>query len=189
MSNKRTLAVLVENKPGVLDRVSSMFRRRGFNIDSLTVGRTENSELSRMTIVVDGCSKRLESQLRKLINVVSIDDVTSKPNVTRDLALIKVKVNSDTRSEVLQLCEVFRANVVDAATESMIVEVTGAEDKIWAFLENLEPFGILEVVRTGVVAMARGNRAVSTKEYKPRPYRNGSTPQPVFATSNGPFVV
>lgn len=189
MSNKRTLAVLVENKPGVLDRVSSMFRRRGFNIDSLTVGRTENSGLSRMTIVVDGCSKRLESQLRKLINVVSIDDVTDSPNLTRDLALIKVKVDEETRSQVFQICDVFRGNVVDACPESVIVELTGAESKIWAFAEMLKPFGILEMVRTGVVAMCRGTRAVSTSSYKPRPYKNGKTPQPVFATSNGPFVV
>jgi acetolactate synthase I/III small subunit len=186
---KRTLAVLVENKPGVLDRVSSLFRRRGFNIDSLTVGRTENSELSRMTIVVDGCSKRLESQLRKLINVVSIDDVTDVPNLSRDLALIKVSVNARTRAEVLQMCDIFRANVVDASPESLVLEITGNEDKIWALVEMLGPFGILEMVRTGVVAMSRGSRAVSTSEYRPRPYKNGKTPQPVLATSNGRFVV
>lgn len=189
MSNKRTLAVLVENKPGVLDRVSSMFRRRGFNIDSLTVGRTENSELSRMTIVVDGCSKRLEAQLRKLINVVSIDDVTDVPNLSRDMALIKVSVDDESRSQVLQICNVFRGNVVDACPQSVILEMTGAEDKIWAFIQMLQPFGIIEMVRTGVVAMCRGARAVSTDSYRPRPYKNGKTPQPVFATSNGPFVV
>ena len=189
MSQKRTLAVLVENKPGVLDRVSSLFRRRGFNIDSLTVGRTENSELSRMTIVVEGCSKRVESQLRKLINVVSIEDVTDIPNLSRDLALVKVKVDADTRSEVLQMCEIFRANVVDVNPESLILEITGTEDKIWALVEMLQPFGILEMVRTGVVAMARGTRAVSTQDYKPRPYRNGKTPQPFMATTNGKFVV
>ena len=133
--SKRTLAVLVENKPGVLDRVSSLFRRRGFNIDSLTVGRTENSELSRMTIVVDGCSKRVETQLRKLINVVSIEDVTDVPNLSRDLALIKVGVDADTRPEVLQMCEIFRANVIDVNPDSLILEITGTEDKIWALVQ------------------------------------------------------
>lgn len=189
MSQKRTLAVLVENKPGVLDRVSSLFRRRSFNIDSLTVGRTESSELSRMTIVVEGCSKKVESQLRKLINVVSIEDVTDVPNLTRDLALVKVKVDNDTRPQVLQMCEIFRANVVDVNPESIILEITGTEDKIWALVEMLHPFGILEMVRTGVVAMARGSKAISTQDYRPRPYRNGNTPQPYLATSNGKFVV
>lgn len=187
--SKRTLAVLVENKPGVLDRVSSLFRRRGFNIDSLTVGRTENSELSRMTIVVDGCSKRVETQLRKLINVVSIEDVTDVPNLSRDLALIKVGVDADTRPEVLQMCEIFRANVIDVNPDSLILEITGTEDKIWALVQMLQPFGIMEMVRTGVVAMARGSRAVSTKEYQPRPYKNGKTPKPYAATKNGKFVV
>ena len=186
---KRTLAVLVENKPGVLDRVSSMFRRRSFNIDSLTVGRTENSELSRMTIVVDGCSKPVENQLRKLINVVSVEDITDLPNLSRDLALIKVKVDSETRAEVLKMCEIFRANVVDIGPETLILEITGTEDKIWALVEMLHPFGILEMVRTGVVAMSRGTNVVSTADYQPRPYRNGKTPQPVAATSNMKYVV
>lgn len=186
---KRTLVVLVENKPGVLNRVSSLFRRRSFNIDSLTVGRTENSELSRMTIVVDGCSRMVETQLRKLINVVSIDDVTDKPSLSRDLALIKVKVNAQTRAEVLQMCDIFRANVVDAGTDTLVLEVTGTEDKVWALVEMLQPFGILEMVRTGVVAMTRGGRTTSTSDYEPRPYRNGKTPKPMFATTNGPFVV
>ena len=167
----KTLVVLVENKPGVLNRVVSLIRKRGFNIDSLTVGRTENSELSRMTITVDGCPNRVATQLRKLINVVSIQDVTEVPNLRRDLALIKVRITPNTRAEVLRVADIFRANVVDAGTEM------------------LEPFGILEMVRTGVVAMTRGSAAVSTQEYKPRPYKNGNTPQPKLTTTNGPFVV
>ena len=185
----KTLVVLVENKPGVLNRVVSLIRKRGFNIDSHTVGRTENSELSRMTITVDGCPNRVATQLRKLINVVSIQDVTEVPNLRRDLALIKVKITPNTRAEILRVADIFRANVVDAGTESLIFEVTGAEDKIQAITEMLEPFGILEMVRTGVVAMTRGSAAVSTQEYKPRPYKNGNTPQPKLTTTNGPFVV
>jgi acetolactate synthase I/III small subunit len=185
----KTLVALVENKPGVLNRVVSLIRRRGFNIDSLTVGRTENSALSRMTIVVDGCPYRARTQLEKLINVVSIEDVTDVPNLRRDLALIKVKITSQNRAEVLQVGDIFRANVVDAGNESLIFEVTGAEDKIQAITEMLEPFGILEMVRTGIVAMSRGTRALSTGEYKPRPYKNGKTPQPELSKSNGPFVV
>ncbi len=184
---KRTLVALVENKPGVLNRVASLFRRRSFNIDSLTVGRTEHKALSRMTIVVDGCGEKVKTQLRKLINVVSVEELSDGPTLARDLALIKVKVDAVTRPEVMQMCDIFRANVVDAGTESLILEVTGNQDKIWALVEMLRPFGILEMVRTGVVAMRRGPKALSTNGYTPRPYRNGKTAEHI--ENSNEFVV
>ena len=159
--NKHTLVALVENKPGVLNRVASLFRRRNFNIDSLTVGRTEDDDVSRMTIVLDSTATeawRVEENLYKLVNVIQVDDVTSKPAVSRDLALIKVAVNSQTRQEVMQLCEIFRAKIIDASSETVIVEITGTEDKISGLVDVLKPFGIVEMVRTGVVAMARRER-------------------------------
>jgi acetolactate synthase-1/3 small subunit len=156
-----TLVVYVENKPGVLNRVASLFRRRAFNIESLTVGHTDKPGLSRMTIVVDTDefgAKRLEANLYKLVNVVRVDNITSVASVLRDLALIKVSAPPEERSHVLQLANVFRARVVDVASDSMVLEITGAEDKIEGLLEVLRPIGILEMVRTGRVAMARGSR-------------------------------
>ncbi|MGE0406629.1 MAG: acetolactate synthase small subunit [Candidatus Korobacteraceae bacterium] len=159
-----TLVVYVENKPGVLNRVASLFRRRAFNIESLTVGHTEKPGLSRMTIVVNTTdefgAKRLEANLYKLVNVVRVDNITSAPSVDRDLALIKVSAPPEERSHVLQLANVFRARVVDVAPDSMILEITGAEDKIEGLLEVLRPIGILEMVRTGRVAMARGSKSL-----------------------------
>ena len=153
---KQTLVALVENKPGVLNRVASLFRRRNFNIDSLTVGRTENPAISRMTIVVDANADQVQSQLYKLVNVIQVQNVTEVPDVSRDLALIKVRVDGQTRGEVVQLCEIFRARIVDATPEAVIVEVTGDENKISSMVELLRPIGILEMVRTGQVAMMRG---------------------------------
>jgi acetolactate synthase-1/3 small subunit len=159
---QHTLIALVEDKPGVLNRVASLFRRRNFNIASLNVGRTENAKLSRMTIVVDeeGSSpmdaRRVEANLYKLINVVDVQDVTNQPAVFRDLALIKVKANPTQRSEVANLVSIFRANIIDVAPDSVIVEITGTEDKIESLVELLRPLGILEMVRTGQVAMTRG---------------------------------
>ncbi len=170
---KRTLVALVENKPGVLNRVVSLFRRRNFNIDSLTVGRTENPAISRMTIVVDADAEKIRTQLYKLINVIQVQDVTEIPDVSRDLALIKVRVNSQTRGEVVQLCDIFRAHIVDATTDAVIVEVTGDEDKITSMTELLRPIGILEMVRTGMVTMTRGEHVLSLSGYKPRPGGNG----------------
>jgi len=158
---KHTLVALVENKPGVLNRVASLFRRRNFNIESLTVGHTETEGISRMTIVVE-TGKRgaylVEQNLHKLVNVISVQNVTEEPTVTRDLALIKVRTDPETRSEVMQLAGIFRAHIVDAAPASVIIEVTGTEDKIDSLAELLRPFGILEMVRTGRVAMVRGAR-------------------------------
>jgi acetolactate synthase I/III small subunit len=170
---KQTLVALVENKPGVLNRVASLFRRRNFNIDSLTVGRTESPHFSRMTIVVDAEAEQVQKQLYKLINVIQVEEVTQIPNISRDLALIKVRVNSETRGEVMQLCEIFRARIVDAGHDTVIVEITGDEEKITSMVDLLEPIGIMEMVRTGVVTMTRGDRVLSPNGYEARA-ANGS---------------
>jgi len=155
-----TFITLVENKPGVLNRVASLFRRRNFNIESLAVGRTERPEVSRMTIVVechdDVDAHKIEANLYKLVNVIDVQDVTQQPSVARDLALIKVKTGPEQRAEVNNLAEIFRAHIVDVATDSVIVEVTGTEEKIEGMIELLRPIGIMEMVRTGQVAMTRG---------------------------------
>src|SRR5947208_6065244 len=160
-----TFVVYVENKPGVLTRVASLFRRRAFNIDSLTVGRTEKPDLSRMTIVVDADedqARRIVANIYKLVNVLLVDDITTEPAIVRDLALIKVGAKHEARSHVLELASVFRARVVDVAPESLTIEITGAEDKIDGLLEVLRPYGLLEVVRTGQVAMRRGKSSTIT---------------------------
>jgi acetolactate synthase-1/3 small subunit len=156
-----TFIALVENKPGVLNRVASLFRRRNFNIESLAVGRTENPVISRMTIVVD-CpngdvdAHRIEANLYKLVNVIDVQDVTHQPAVTRDLALIKVKAGPEMRAEINGLASIFRAHIVDVASDSLIVEITGTEDKIEGMIELLRPVGVIEMVRTGQVSMTRG---------------------------------
>lgn len=157
---QHTLIALVENKPGVLNRIASLFRRRNFNIESLNVGRTERDDISRMTIVVDSeavDAYKLEANLYKLVNVIDVQDLTHQPAVVRDLALIKVKAQPQQRAEVANLAAIFRAHIVDVAPESVIVEITGTEDKIEGLIELLRPIGILEMVRTGQVAMMRGN--------------------------------
>ncbi len=158
------LVAYVEDKPGVLNRVSSLFRRRAFNIESLTVGHTEQLGVSRMTIVVDADEmeiRRIEANLYKLVNVLRVENVSSTPAVTRDLALIKVAADINTRAQVMQLVDVFRARIVDVANESLVVEITGTEDKIEGLIEVLRPLGIIEMVRTGIVAMTRGSTTVS----------------------------
>ena len=157
-----TFVVYVENKPGVLTRVASLFRRRAFNIDSLTVGRTEKPEVSRMTITVDADhdqARRIEASLYKLVNVLLVDNITHEAAIVRDLAMIKVAATHEARSHVLELASVFRARVVDVAPESLTIEITGGEDKIDGLLEVLRPYGVLEMVRTGIVAMRRGNKS------------------------------
>ncbi len=157
---QHTLIAKVENKPGVLNRVASLFRRRNFNIESLNVGQTENPDISRMTIVVESKStdaKIVEANLYKLVNVIDVQDLTNQPTVTRDLALIKVKVDAIKRVEVVNLANIFRAKIVDVASDSVIVEIAGTEEKIEGLVELLSPFGILEMVRTGQVAMLRGD--------------------------------
>lgn len=160
MQTKQTLVALVENKPGVLNRVASLFRRRNFNIDSLTVGRTHSVDVSRMTIVVDQGAEQVARHLYKLVNVIQVENISAVPNVSRDLALIKVRVNAETRGQVIQLCDIFRAHIVDTSSQALIVEVTGDEEKITSMVEMLRPLGIMEMVRTGVVAMARGDEVL-----------------------------
>lgn len=172
-----TLVVYVENKPGVLSRVVSLFRRRNFNIDSLTVGRTEKPDVSRMTIVVEGDAdqvRRIEANVYKLVNVLLVDDITNKPSLIRDLALIKVNAPQQTRSQILDIAQVFKARVLDIALESITMEMTGGEEKVDRLLEILTPFGLLEVVRTGVVAMRRGATSAvpaSQQQSAPAPAR------------------
>ncbi|AGF96095.1 acetolactate synthase small subunit [Methanosarcina mazei] len=160
---KHTLAVLVENKSGVLSRVASLFSRRGYNIDSLAVGVTEDPDISRITIVVHGDDHVLEQvtkQLNKLIDVIKVSDIGSDDAVERELALIKVSADVDTRSEIMQIANIFRARIVDVAPKSMTVEVTGDENKIQAIEKLLRQFGIKEMVRTGKIAMVRGPKKV-----------------------------
>lgn len=160
----RTFAVLVEDLPGVLNRVASLFRRRGFNIVSLAVGRTHERGVSRMTIVVEGddrVSRLVEANLYKLVNVLHVDDITHKRSVHRDLALIRVKVDALRRAEVMQMCEVFRARVVDVSAESLMIEVTGNQEKIDGLVHLLRPFGIDEMVQTGAIAMTRGTETAT----------------------------
>jgi acetolactate synthase-1/3 small subunit len=157
---EHTLVALVEDKPGVLNRISSLFRRRAYNIDTLTVGQTEKPGISRMTIVVQGEDNQIErlmAYLYKLVNVIQVEDISQTPNVTRDLAMIKVRATPDNRTHIMQTVDVFRARIVDVSNDSFIVEVTGDEEKINGLLEVLKPFGIVEMVRTGTVSMARGS--------------------------------
>ncbi len=161
---KRIFVVYVEDKPGVLNRVASLFRRRAYNIDSLSVGHTEQVGISRMTIVMeadDTVARLVEANLYKLVNVLRVEDVTRSPSVSRDLALIKVQADASKRAEVLQVIEVFRARVVDVTPGALITEITGTEDKIDGLLDVLRPFGIIEMARTGTVAMSRGAEAPS----------------------------
>jgi len=159
MEEKHTLVALVEDKPGVLSRVASLFRRRGFNIESIAVGPAETPLHSRMTIVVCGDEARVEQvrkQLEKLIEVVKVTDISGDSVIARELALIRVRTTPATRSEIIQLVDIFRASIVDVAADSMVVEVTGDEDKINSLLNLLKSFGIREVARTGRLAMVRG---------------------------------
>ena len=156
---KHTLVALVEDKPGVLTRMASLFRRRGFNIDSIAVGHSEIPNLSRMTIVVNGSANMLEQvrkQLGKVVNVVKVADVTEAKITVRELALIKVRATSTTRSEVIEIADIFRANIVDVALDSLTVEITGDEEKVDSLLSLLRSFGIKEIARTGPIAMPRG---------------------------------
>jgi acetolactate synthase-1/3 small subunit len=158
-TEQHTLVALVEDKPGVLTKVASMFRRRGFNIASLAVGNSEQPGLSRMTFVVNGDEHtvgQVVKQLDKLIDVIEVADITSERIVTRELALLKVKTTPMNRGEIIQIVNLFRANIIDVGSESMVVEITGEEDKINALHDLLAPFGIIEMLRTGLVAMVRG---------------------------------
>ncbi|HWL35165.1 MAG TPA: acetolactate synthase small subunit [Frankiaceae bacterium] len=161
-----TLSVLVENKPGVLARVAGLFSRRGFNIDSLAVGPTEHPEISRMTIVVSVDDLPLEQvtkQLNKLVNVLKIVELEPALSVQRELLLLKVRADVQTRSHVLETVQLFRAKVVDVATDTVTVEATGTADKLDALIRVLEPFGIRELVQSGMVAVARGSRSMTDR--------------------------
>ena len=160
-----TLSVLVEDKPGVLARVASLFSRRGYNIQSLAVGATEQKNMSRMTIVVSVDESPLEQitkQLNKLINVIKIVEQDDDNSVARELALIKVRADAGTRSQVIEAVNLFRAKVVDVSTESLTIEATGTPAKLEAFLRVLEPYGIRELVQSGVVSLSRGPRGIGT---------------------------
>ncbi|MFH1003239.1 MAG: acetolactate synthase small subunit [Chloroflexota bacterium] len=168
-ATKHTIIAVVEDKPGVLNRMASLFRRRGFNIDSIAVGPTDLPHLSRMTIVLEGAASVVEQvrkQLDKVVDVVKVVDLGGENVVTRELALIKVKATSATRSEIIELVDIFRAGIVDVAADSVTVEVTGDEEKIGSLLGLLRGFGIKEVARTGRVAIARGNSGMVIREEK-----------------------
>lgn len=157
--NLRTFVAYVEDKPGVLNRIASLFRRRNYNIVSLNVGRTHEPGVSRMTFQIEAqedAAPRIEANLYKMVNVLSIEDITNVQRVVRDLALIKVMVEPDRRGDVLNLVQIFRARAVDVSPETMTVEVTGDQDKIQGMVASLERFGIVEMVQTGTVAMSRG---------------------------------
>lgn len=173
-----TLSVLVENKPGVLARIAGLFSRRGFNIDSLAVGPTEHPEVSRMTIVVNVEESPLEQvtkQLNKLVEVIKIVELDDKDSVERELLLVKVRADAQTRSQVLDVVQLFKAKVVDVATDAVTLQVTGNSAKIADLLRVLEPFGIRELVQSGLVAIGRGNRSITERTLRPVPV---PVPQP-----------
>ena len=176
-TEQHTLIALVEDKPGVLTRVASMFRRRGFNIASLAVGNSEKPGLSRMTFVVNGDDYtvgQVAKQLDKLIDVIEVADITSERMVARELALIKVKTTQMTRGEIIQIVNLFRANIIDVGSESMVIEITGEEDKINALHNLLAPFGIIEMLRSGLVAMVRGQANGLANDHSPEISGNGN---------------
>ena len=164
--SKHTLSVLVENRPGVLTRVAGLFARRGFNIHSLAVGPTEHPDVSRMTVVVDVEELPLEQvtkQLNKLVNIIKIVELDNAASVQRELLLVKVRADMQSRSHVLEAVQLFRAKVVDVAPDALTIEVTGNPDKLEAFTRVLEPFGIRELVQSGLVAIGRGSRSIADR--------------------------
>jgi acetolactate synthase-1/3 small subunit len=163
VSEQHTITVLVDNKPGVLARVSGLFARRGYNIESLTVSTTDNPIVSRMTIVVGGDTDTLEQitkQLHKLVDTLKVVDYLDTPMLERELALVKISAEPGQRAEIMQLVEIFRGNVIDVAEKTFVIELTGSGDKIDAFEKQMEAFGVRELVRTGRIAMNRGPRTV-----------------------------
>ena len=168
--SRHTLSVLVENKPAVLVRIAGLFSRRGFNIDSLAVGPTEHQEISRMTIVVNCDEHPLEQvtkQLNKLVNVLKIVELEQEQAVQRELLLIKVRADTESRSKVLETVQLFRAKVVDVALDAVTVEATGNRDKLDALIRVLEPFGIKELVKSGAIAVGRGGRSITDRTLRP----------------------
>ncbi len=170
--SKHTLSVLVENKPGVLARIAGLFSRRGFNIDSLAVGPTEHPEVSRMTIVVNVEESPLEQvtkQLNKLVEVIKIVELDPSASVNRELLLVKVKADASTRGQVLEVVQLFRAKVIDVAPDAVTIQVTGNQDKLEDFLRIVEPFGVRELVQSGIVAIGRGGRSITERTLRPVP--------------------
>ena len=170
--SKHTLSVLVENKPGVLARIAALFSRRGFNIDSLAVGPTEHPEISRMTVVVDVDALPLEQvtkQLNKLVEVIKVVELDAGASVSRELLLVKVRADATTRGQVLEVVQLFRAKVVDVGTEAVTIQITGNQDKLADFLRVVQPFGIRELVQSGMVAIGRGSRSISERTLRPVP--------------------
>ncbi|WP_110181780.1 acetolactate synthase small subunit [Nocardioides solisilvae] len=168
--SKHTLSVLVENKPGVLARVAALFSRRGFNIDSLAVGPTEHPEVSRMTIVVNVEDLPLEQvtkQLNKLVEVIKIVELEGRGSVRRELLLVKVRADVETRGQVLDAVQLFKARVVDVAPDAVTIEVTGNSEKLADFMRVIEPFGIRELVQSGMVAIGRGSRSITERSSRP----------------------
>lgn len=156
---RHIISALVYNKPGVLARIATLFAARGYNIDSLAVGETENPEISRMTIIVRGDEKileQVEKQLNKLIDVIKVYEFSKVDHIERDLVLVKVNAKAKNRAEIIEIAEIFRAKIVDVSHENLVLEITGDEDKLTAFIDLLKPYGIRELVRTGVIAIARG---------------------------------
>ncbi|MCO6450849.1 MAG: acetolactate synthase small subunit [Caldilineales bacterium] len=169
-TNKHTVVAWLEDKPGVLNRVVGLFRRRNFNIESLTVGHSETPGISRLTFVVNGDDHMVEQsvkQLYKLVNVTKVERITDRKAITRELVLVRVKVDSKTRSEIMQIVDIYRARIVDVSMDAVVVQAVGAEDQIESLIELLSNYPILEMVRTGAVAMTRGQVG-----------RNGSSPRP-----------
>ncbi|UED86819.1 MULTISPECIES: acetolactate synthase small subunit [Streptomyces] len=167
--SKHTLSVLVENKPGVLSRITSLFSRRNFNIDSLAVGTTEHPEVSRITIVVsveDLPLEQVTKQLNKLVNVLKIVELEPSAAVHRELVLVKVRADNDTRSQIVEIVRLFRAKTVDVAPEAITIEATGSSDKLDAMLRMLEPFGIKELVQSGAIAIGRGSRSITDRSLR-----------------------
>jgi acetolactate synthase-1/3 small subunit len=167
--SKHTLSVMVENKPGVLTRIAGLFSRRGFNIDSLAVGPTENADVSRMTVVVDVEEQPLEQvtkQLNKLVEVLKIVELSSSSSVQREILLVKVSADLQTRSHIIETAHLFRAKIVDVAAEAVTIEATGDSDKLEALLRILEPFGIKELVQSGMVAIGRGARSITDRSLR-----------------------
>lgn len=167
--SKHTLSVLVENKPGVLTRVAALFSRRGFNIDSLAVGPTEIEEISRMTVVIEveaGALEQVTKQLNKLVEVLKVVELDTGSAVHSEICLVKVRADATTRSQVVDTVNLFKAKVVDVVPDAMTIEVTGSSDKLRAFLAVLEPYGIKELVQSGVVAMGRGSRSISDRSLR-----------------------
>lgn len=177
MTERHTLIAWMEDKPGVLNRVAGLFRRRNFNIESLAVGHSETTGISRMTFVAEGDNREMrqvQTQLYKLINVTAVQDVTEVPTVDRELALIKVKASNGSRAEVMQLVDIYRASIIDVDMETVIIQAVGSEGRVDSLVELLAHFGIVEMVRTGKVAMVRGSHDRAAKQKTAvAAYKNG----------------